>query len=72
MPGHPDYREFVEHWTTPEFTDYVAGLERAAGSALEAGSREDQERAEAAFLEVTRLEKDFWEMAWSTTREVNG
>ena len=69
IPGHPDYREFVGHWTTPEFTDYVRGLERAAGSALEAGSRGEQERAEAAFLEVTRLEKDFWEMAWSATRE---
>ncbi len=71
-PGYPDYREFVGHWTTPEFADYVAGLERAAGSALEFGSREEQERAEAAFLEVTRLEKDFWEMAWSAIREVAG
>ena len=71
IPGHPDYREFVEHWTTPEFADYVAGLERAAGSTLESGSLGEQERAEAAFLEVARLEKDFWEMAWAT-REVRG
>ncbi len=70
-PGHPDYRKFVEHWTTPEFTDYIAGLERAADSTLEAGSRGERERAEAAFLEVSRLEKDFWEMAWSASREAS-
>ncbi|MDP8950998.1 MAG: TenA family transcriptional regulator [Actinomycetota bacterium] len=71
IPGHPDYREFVEHWTTPEFADYVASLQRATGSALEFGSGGERERAEAAFLEVTRLEKDFWEMAWSATREAS-
>jgi len=62
-PGHPDYREFVEHWTTPEFADYVAGLEKAAASALKSGGEGERERAEAAFLEVARLEKDFWEIA---------
>lgn len=64
-PGHPEYQEFVEHWTTPEFAEYVAGLERATGSALASG---EGERAEAAFLEVARLEKKFWEVAWSATR----
>jgi thiaminase/transcriptional activator TenA len=62
-PGHPDYRPFVEHWTTPEFADYVAGLEKSADAALESGS--EGGRAGAAFLEVARLERDFWEMAWS-------
>jgi formylaminopyrimidine deformylase / aminopyrimidine aminohydrolase len=71
-PGHPDYREFVEHWTTPEFARYVAALEEAAGFALESGDWGEQERAEAAFLEVARLEKDFWEMAWSSIRRVDG
>ncbi len=64
-PGHPGYREFVEHWTTAEFANYVAGLEEAAGSALETGSEDERGRAEAAFLEVARTERDFWEMAWS-------
>jgi thiaminase len=66
-PGHPDYLEFVEHWTTPEFAEYVAGLEEAAGSALKSCDQGEQERAEAAFLRIARLEKDFWEMAWSAT-----
>ncbi len=63
-PGHPDYRPFVEHWTTPEFADYVSGLEQAADAALDEASGEVQQRAEAAFLEVARLERDFWAMAF--------
>jgi thiaminase len=65
-PGHPTYREFVEHWTVPAFADYVAQLEHAAAAALAAGNMDQQ--AEAAFLEVARLERDFWEMAWSGAR----
>ncbi len=64
-PGHPDYREFVEHWTTPEFADYVGGLEQAADAALQSASEQGRKQAEDAFLEVARLEHDFWEMAFS-------
>ncbi len=64
-PGHPDYREFVEHWTTEEFAEYVAGLRGAADAALETAGEGERKQAEAAFLEVSRLERDFWEMAWS-------
>lgn len=64
-PGHPDYKEFVEHWTTEEFAEYVAGLRTAADAALETAGEDERKRAEAAFLEVARLERDFWEMAWS-------
>lgn len=64
-PGHPDYREFVEHWTTDEFAGYVAGLEAAADAALEGCGEEDLRRAGTAFLDVARLEKGFWEMAWT-------
>ena len=56
-PGAPRYREFVEHWTHPDFTVYVAELERLVDSA-----GPDQE----AFLAVCALERDFWEMAWSS------
>ena len=54
-PGAPAFREFVEHWTVPEFAGYVDGLrvavERAGGEV-------------AAFLETARLEAAFWEMTW--------
>ncbi len=64
-PGHPDYREFVEHWTVPEFAAYVSALEETADAALKEASAEEQEEAERAFLDVARLERDFWEMAYS-------
>jgi thiaminase/transcriptional activator TenA len=62
-PGDPQYRAFVEHWTAPSFAAYVGDLERTADRAL-AGGAADQ-AAEGAFLEVARLERDFWQMAWS-------
>ncbi len=68
LPGHPDYREFVEHWTTPDFAAYVAGLEAAANAAMDEASSDERERAEEMFLAVARLEKDFWEMAFSDAR----
>jgi thiaminase/transcriptional activator TenA len=64
-PGHSEYREFVQHWTAPEFADYVTGLEKAVDHALRDSDEQERERAETAFLEVARLERDFWEMAWS-------
>ncbi|MDP9397216.1 MAG: TenA family transcriptional regulator [Actinomycetota bacterium] len=59
-PGSGPYRAFVEHWTTPEFGAYVAALEVAADSAARPG---EEPRAEAAFLRVVRLERDFWPVA---------
>lgn len=56
-PGHPRYRELVDHWTAPEFEGYVEQLEEAA---VRAGLDEP------AFLETARLERDFWEMAWAS------
>ncbi len=68
-PGDAAYREFVEHWTTPEFAAYVTGLERAADAALSGASGSEEEKVEYAFVEIARLEKDFWEMAWTLDRQ---
>ncbi len=62
-PGAPAFRPFVEHWTVPEFAAYVARLAEAASEAL-AAPETPAGPAEQAFLEVTRLERDFWQMAW--------
>ena len=62
-PGQPPYQPFVERWTSPAFADFVAHLQQAATAAL-ASSQVDHE-AEKAFLEVGRLEREFWQMAWS-------
>lgn len=61
-PGHPDYRAFIERWTTRQFGEYVVGLERVADAAAVPGEEND---VEAAFVEVATLEHAFWEMAWS-------
>lgn len=62
-PGDAEYREFVEHWTTPEFERYVGALKEAADSALEASAQIEREEAEASFQEVARLERNFWNIA---------
>ncbi|SEL96470.1 thiaminase (transcriptional activator TenA) [Blastococcus sp. DSM 46786] len=55
-PGAPAYREFVAHWTVPEFAGYVAGLEAAADAV--GGPLPDE-----VFLEVVAAETAFWDMA---------
>ena len=59
-PGALSYREFVEHWTHPDFAAYVGDLERLAG---------DAGPDEGAFLAVCGLERDFWDMAWASARD---
>ncbi len=63
-PGAGEYRAFVEHWTIPAYAQYVAELERAADAAL-AAQPEEAEAARVAVLDVARLERDFWQMAWT-------
>jgi thiaminase/transcriptional activator TenA len=58
-PGAPAYREFVEHWTHPEFGVYVRELEQLANAAGP---------DEMAFLTICGLERQFWEMAWTSAR----
>lgn len=62
-PGYPDYRAFVEHWTVPEFASYVEGLARAVDDALSPG--EHMAEAGEVVLAALRLERAFWEMAWT-------
>ena len=61
-PGAPRFREFVDHWTTPEFVEYVARLERAADFSLARVSESERTDAEAAFVATLALEAEFWRM----------
>lgn len=64
--GMPEpYAEFADRWGNPGFTEYVRLLEQQADEALQTASNEVQDQAEAAFLEIARLEKDFWQMAYN-------
>jgi len=58
-PGAAPYREFVDHWTGPEFADYVAEL-AAVADQLEPA----EASMERLFLTVVRAEIAFWDMAW--------
>ena len=51
-PGAPEYREFVTHWTTPDFAGYVAALAEAA--------QRDAVDADDVFLAVVAAEVAFW------------
>jgi thiaminase/transcriptional activator TenA len=62
-PGGGGYAEFVEHWTAPAFEEYVDGLAAAADRALEQATADERASARNAFLEVARLERDFWAIA---------
>jgi thiaminase/transcriptional activator TenA len=63
QPALPQYREYVELWANPGFASFVGELEQVTARALEAGDADKE--VEAAFLEVAKLERQFWDMAWS-------
>ncbi|MGB3517902.1 MAG: hypothetical protein WBA43_15710 [Elainellaceae cyanobacterium] len=66
-PGAMDapYAEFAERWGNPGFTAYVQQLEQQADQALATAPDLAQQQAESAFLKITRLERDFWQMAFN-------
>ena len=61
-PGAPAYREFVAHWTTPQFAAYVDALEQAADDAV--GTALGGSDLDAVFAEVVDSESRFWAMAF--------
>lgn len=65
QPAASPCREFVDHWTTPGFREYVAGLAAAANHALDAASPAGRAAAEDAFLWTARYERDFWGMTFT-------
>ena len=69
LPGEMlmPYNEFANRWGNPEFTNYVKLLEAQANDVLASASKTVQSQSEATFLNVARLEKDFWQMAYNAT-----
>ena len=58
------YTEFADRWGNPGFTEYVKFLEQHSDEELRSASADTQQEAETAFLQVARLEKEFWQMAF--------
>jgi thiaminase/transcriptional activator TenA len=62
------YTEFASRWGNPSFTEYVKHLEQQADELLQTASENVHHQAEEAFLNVARLEKDFWQMAFNAAQ----
>jgi len=67
-PMPEPYAEFADRWGNSGFTDYVKVLEQQADSALASATEIEQQAAEKIFLDIARLEKDFWQMAFTASR----
>lgn len=63
-PMPEPYTEFADRWGNPGFTEYVKVLEQQADSSLVGASENERSQARKVFLEVARLERDFWQMAF--------
>lgn len=63
-PMPAPYTDFGDRWGNPGFSAYVAELARQADEALAIAPPDLQSQAEVVFLDVTRLEKNFWQMAY--------
>ncbi|MDR5709523.1 MAG: TenA family transcriptional regulator [Armatimonadota bacterium] len=67
-PGAEPYREFVEHWTHPDFERYVQELLAAAEHALAEATPKEQEAVRDALTQTVEHEIRFWEMSWEVER----
>ena len=66
-PMPAPYDEFADRWGNPGFTDYVKLLANQADVALQVAPTVEVQAADAAFLRVAALEKDFWQMAYNAS-----
>jgi thiaminase/transcriptional activator TenA len=70
MPGMPaPYHHYAERWGSLAFGDYVDALQRQADEALAAASAAERQEAEALFVQVCGLEREFWSMAFGSATE---
>jgi thiaminase len=63
QPGAEPYREFVAHWTHPDFQGYVEELGAAATWALAGATPSEREAARDALVETVAHEVRFWDMS---------
>lgn len=67
LPGKmPEpYAEFADRWGNLDFTAYVKLLQSQAEEALQTASETVRQQAEDVWLQVAKLERDFWQMAFN-------
>ena len=67
LPGKmPEpYAEFADRWGNLDFTAYVKLLQSQAEEALQTARETVRQQAEDVWLQVAKLERDFWQMAFN-------
>lgn len=63
-PMPEPYTEFGDRWGNSNFSAYVEELARQANEAIAVADKTQHQAAEAFFLDIARLEQDFWQMAY--------
>ncbi|MFA4639939.1 TenA family protein [Pyrococcus kukulkanii] len=56
------YQEFIDHWSSEEFGEYVRKLESILNELAEEHGEFERRKAKEVFLEVSRFELLFWDI----------
>lgn len=64
MKNDSIYKEFIEHWSSDDFKNYVEKLEKILNEMAEEASTKERKNAEILFIETSKFEKLFWQMAY--------
>ena len=61
--GSP-YKKFVEHWSSEDFRLYVEKIEEILNELASQASQYEKKETEKLFMETSKFEKLFWNMAY--------
>jgi thiaminase (transcriptional activator TenA) len=64
-PADPRYAAWIDSYASPEFAALAVWCRELVDRLAAGAGRETLERMEAAFLQSSRYELAFWEMAWT-------
>ncbi|AFK22521.1 TenA family protein [Pyrococcus sp. ST04] len=58
------YQEFIDHWSSKEFEKYVSNIERILNELAEKHGEFEKLKAKKVFLETSKFELLFWDIAY--------
>jgi len=62
--GESPYMELIQHWSSDEFGEYVEEIEKILNELSLNAGKDEIKMAEKLFIETSKFEKIFWEMAY--------
>ena len=65
LRGESPHREFINHWSSKEFREYVDKIEKLLNEYAERHGEYEKRRAREVFLEVSKYELLFWDIAYT-------